>query len=57
MTFMNLDDALDTMCAECVRLRADNAALRTDLAAARQARDTAQAQASHYRTYYTRSGW
>jgi hypothetical protein len=38
-------------------LLAENAQLLGDLAAARQARDTAQAQATHYRTYYTRSGW
>jgi hypothetical protein len=38
-------------------LKAENAQLRVDLASAQQARDTAQAQAIHYRTYYTRSGW
>jgi hypothetical protein len=43
-------EALDSVFAE-------NAKLRSDLAAAQQARDTAQAQATHYRTYYTRSGW
>jgi hypothetical protein len=43
-------DALEALITE-------NARLRGDLAAARQARDTAQAQATHYRIYYTRSGW
>lgn len=38
-------------------LLAENAKLRGDLASAQQARDTAQAQATHYRTYYTRTGW
>jgi hypothetical protein len=43
-------EALDSLCAE-------NAALRNQLAMAQQARDTAQAQLSTYRTYYTRTGW
>jgi hypothetical protein len=38
-------------------LVAENAQLRADLASAQQARDTAQAQSTHYRTYYTRTGW
>lgn len=57
MTAMTVGDALNILTAECERLRADNTVLRGDLAAARQSRDTAQAQATHYRTYYTRSGW
>lgn len=44
------DDALGALIAE-------NAKLRSDLAAALQARDTAQAQNAHYRTYYSRTGW
>jgi hypothetical protein len=51
----------DVVIARCVseidELRAENAHLREQLAAAQSQRDSASAQLSHYRTHYTRTGW
>jgi hypothetical protein len=49
MTAVSVDDALDTLSAECERLRAENVRLREQRDAARAVRDTAQAQVSYYR--------
>lgn len=48
---------LDSLRKENAALKADNIRLVLELAAAQAQRDTANAQAVHYRTYYTRTGW
>jgi hypothetical protein len=46
---MTVGDALDSLCAECARLRAENAELRNKLDGARAGRDTAQALCHYQR--------
>lgn len=46
-----------TLVTEIDDLHAENAALRAELAATQAERDTARADVSHYRTYYSRTGW
>lgn len=51
------EEAFDSLRKENAALKADNIRLVLELAAAQAQRDTANAQATHYRTYYTRTGW